>query len=130
MASLVAAGNIGSSRFVKLGTAEGTVLQCGSAERPYGIAHEGGRRAPHPDITDSGYAAISGENLRVYEEEETCLLEAGATIAYGDLLGSDTNGKGTPVTADEAFYGAIALEAGVSGQLLKVKVRMGQIATA
>ena len=121
MPSYVAGGNIAPSRFVKHTTTENQVTQCGSAEKMCGISNQGTRRTPHEDI-DDGYAAISGENIRVYGPGETCWVEAGGTIAVDDRLGSDTNGKATATTTDNAWVGAKALTPAVSGQLCKVEV--------
>lgn len=121
MASGKATGNISPSRFIKLGSSEGTVTQCGSAEKMFGISQEGTRRAPYTGL-DDGFNAVAGETVRVYEEGEICWLEAGGTIAVDDRLISDSDGKGTASTSDNAWIGAVALQSGVSGQLLKVRV--------
>lgn len=54
---------------------------------------------------------------------ETKLLIA-ATIAAGVPIMSDGNGKGI-VATDGKYYGATALENGVSGDLIRVKVERG-----
>jgi hypothetical protein len=120
--SAVANGTIRPSRFVKLDTtAPGKVLECDADEKMYGISQSGTRRAPHDD-TDDGNAAIVGENIQVFEADDVCWLEAGGTIAIDDRLESDNDGKGTTTTTDNEWVGAIALQSGVSGQLIKVKV--------
>lgn len=123
MASYVANGNIKSSRFVKGDTtAEGKVLVAGAGEAVLGISNEGGRRAPHPDITDSGYAAIAGENLRVYTEPDECLLCLGGTATLHALLKADSDGAGVVASTGD-LVGAIALQAGIATQLIRVRVK-------
>lgn len=124
--TMVAAGNIAPSRFVKLSTtANGRVAQCGSAEQIYGISQPGTRNTPYSSL-DDGYAAIAGENLLVYGAPGArCLLELGGTVTRGDRLKSDTNGKGTTATTEE--YGAVALASGVSGQLIEVQIEKGRV---
>lgn len=121
MPSYVAGGNIAPSRFTEHTATEGQVTQCGNTEKMNGVSQQGTRRTPHEDI-DDGYAAISGENIRVYGPGEICWLEAGGTVAVDDRLGSDADGKGVATTSDNAWVGAKALTPAVSGQLCKVMV--------
>ena len=117
-----ASGNIAPSRFVKLDTTgDNLVAQAGSGEKCYGICQPDTRRTPYSTL-DDGYAAIAGEDVKVFSVGEVCLLELVATVSPGDRLKSDTNGKGTPVGSNNDEYGAIALVAGVSGQLIMVQV--------
>lgn len=129
--SRVANGNIAPSRFVKLDTSnQGRVLQCGAGERVYGIAQKethnialsgGGFTTP-----DDGYAAVADEMLNIYGPGDPgVLLECGGTVTQGDLLKSDSNGKGVVVASNNDFYGARALEPGTSGQLVRVEVVLG-----
>lgn len=120
--SFKANGNIGPSRFVKMDTTyDGRVTQAGTAEKIIGVSQEGSRRAPGTPW-DDGYAAIAGEDLKVYCQGAECLLELGGTVAPGDRLKSDSSGKGVVTTTDQNEWGAIAMTAGVSGQLIKVRV--------
>lgn len=120
--SKLPAGNIAPSRFVKLGTTAGTILQCGAGESPWGISTPSTRRAPLSGW-DDGYAGISGDGaINVFGPgDDEALLELGATVAYGAFLKSDADGKGTTASSDKDNVGAIALSAGVSGELIKVK---------
>jgi hypothetical protein len=45
---------------------------------------------------------------------------AGGTVAVGDRLGSDTNGKVVALTADKARVFAICMQAGVSGDTVEI----------
>lgn len=120
-----AKGNIAPSRFVKQDTSNAFgVLQCGAGDKVFGISHQSTRRIPYGAL-DDGYAAIDGEDLSVYAGLEVCLLEIGGTVAIGDRLKADANGKGVTTTTNLDESGAIALEAGTSGQLITVEVRPG-----
>lgn len=120
--SMKAGGNINPASFVKLSTtADGVVLQSGDGEVVYGIAQPGTRRTPYSSL-DDGYAAIAGEDVQVFGVGEECYLRLGGTVTRGDRIDPDSSGYGTTVTADQANYGAIALQSGVSGDLVKVLV--------
>lgn len=123
MASFVANGNIAPSRFVVQDTTGKVVVATSGVS--FGISQQGSRNTPLTGLED-GYAAIAGENIRVYEETEECFLEMSATCSNGAFIAPTTAGKGVATTTDKAAYGAIALQAcTAAGQLIKVKVRNG-----
>lgn len=118
-------GNIAPSRFVKQSTsADNTVTQAGAGETVYGVSPRYTRRTPYSSL-DDGYCAISGEDVEVYGVGEECWLELGATATAGQRLKSDADGKGTPVTANNDEVGAVAIQSGTSGQLIRVQVTPG-----
>lgn len=124
MASKVANGNITPSRFVKLdASVDGKVLICGAGEQIYGVSQEGTRRAPLSGW-DDGYAAVAGENVRVYAspEDKDCFLEVDGTTAVGDKLKSGALGIGVVTTSADDTIGAIAEEAGSANQLIRVRL--------
>lgn len=122
ISSKKANGNIPPARFVKLDSSgDNLVLVATAGDKCYGICQPDVRRTPYSSL-DDGYAAIAGEDVKVFGIGETCLLELVASVSPGDRLKSDATGKGTPVTANNDEYGAIALVAGVSGQLVMVQV--------
>jgi len=126
--SFIATGNIQPMRFVKLSTTlDGKVTICGAGEKCFGISQRGTRRSEYVDT--NGYAASAGEPLEVFTEGEECLLEAGGTIAPGDYLKSGALGVGVATTTNLDFYGAVALQVGASGDLIKVKVQTGQVSS-
>lgn len=126
--SFIANGDIYPCRFVELVTSTtGRVTQCGTGEKVYGISQMGLRRDPY--IETSGRAAIAGEPIMVFDDAEECLLELGGTVSAFDRLKSDTNGKGVATTTNLDEYGAIAIESGVAGEQIKVKVQRGQISS-
>lgn len=118
--SKIANGNIAPCRFVRLDTTnEGRVVQSGAGEEVWGISQPYERR--HTLLSD-GYAAIAGENVNVIGPgDDEALLDLGGTVAVGDRLKSDANGKGVTASVDKDKAGAIALTAGVSGERIKVK---------
>lgn len=119
--SAKAGGNISPSRFVKI-TATGTVSQTGAGEVCDGISQEGTRRVAL-DGLDDGYAAIAGYDIEYYGDNAECLLELSGTVTIGQRIKADTNGTGVASTADGEEYGAICLKAGVSGDLVIVRVK-------
>ena len=118
----VANGNITPARFVKLDvTADGRVLQAGAGEQIYGISQAGTRNTPYSTL-DDGFAAIAGENLKIFgPPDKEIMLELGGTVVRGDRLKSDASGRGlaTVIALDEV--GAIAAASGVLGELIPVQ---------
>lgn len=121
-------GNISPSRFVAIDASDNnSVLQAASGQRPFGISSEGGREAPIPSVS-TVYAAQAEDNVNVYGLGMTCLLELGAACLAGHRLKPDSNGKGIPLAGTPAtieHYGAEAMEAGSSGDFIKVLVLLG-----
>lgn len=114
-------GNVAPSRFVKTDTSgDNLVAQAGAGEQVFGISQADTRRTPYSTL-DDGYCAIAGEDLKVFSVGEVCLLELGGTVTPGNRLKSDANGKGVAVTANNDEYGAVAIVAGTSGQLVMVQ---------
>ncbi len=127
----VASGNITPSSFVKLTTtAVGKVTLAGAGEKIFGISQEGSRRTPYGGL-DDGYAAIAGENVRIYGPGDgLCMLQLGGTVTIGDRLKSDASGFGVVTTTNLDEWGAIAHASGVSGELIPVQVTFpGQISS-
>lgn len=54
-------------------------------------------------------------------------LKLGGSVSRGDRLTSDSNGKGIATTTNNDWYGAIALEGGVSNDVIEVLVAVGQV---
>lgn len=123
--SKCANGNIAPSRFVKIDTTAGVkdrVLQATAGDKIYGISFVGTRNAPYAPL-DDGYIAIAGEFLSIYgPSAKDVRLELGGTVTQGDSLKSDANGKGVTTTSTGDWIGAIAMDAGVSGDVIRVQV--------
>src|SRR5574341_14624 len=123
----IANGNIAPSRFIKIDTTnEGRVLQAGAGDRVIGISQAGTRRSDY--VANDGFAAKVNEPIRYFNEkdEESIPLELGGTVARGDRVKSDANGKGVTAGTDKDQYGAIAIVSGVSGEIIPVKFWIGE----
>ncbi len=122
----VAGGDINPSRFV---TPEGTtgafrVEEADAGEQIVGISQEGARLAPVSGA--STLAATDGDHIQCYGPGDVCMLQMGATCSAGAWLKSDGDGKGTPVTANNDKYGAIALQdATASTDIIPVLIVLG-----
>lgn len=122
----VAGGNILPAVFVMLDTtADHTVLEATAGALTLGISSRSTHTAPLSGL-DDGYNAVSGESVRIFTDGEVCGLTLAGTIAAGDRIKATTNGKGIVATAG-ATYGARALEAGVSGEIIQVIVENGAV---
>lgn len=126
--SRVAGGNISPSRFLVAGTASGNTVVQASATGTLivGISQEGTRNAGGTGA-DDGFAAIAGGQITIYDNpnEDDCLLLLGSAVTAGNLLTSDSLGRGIPTSATGQAYGAQALFTTVSGQLARVKPIFG-----
>ena len=126
---LLANGDIRPARFVKLTYGDGGVAKAFEAdanESPIGISQEGTNTAPIPGVT-SDKAAEQGQGLQLHVEGEECLLELGGTVAVGNFVKSDADGKGVAAATtgtDVQYVGATALESGVAGNKIRVKVQL------
>lgn len=120
--SKVAAGSISPSRFVKTaGQADGKCAQCGAGDQIYGISQTGTRNTPYGSL-DDGFAAIAGENVRIYgPPQKDVMLQVAGTVFDGDRLKSDANGMGVTTTTANDEVGAIASANGVAYQLIPVQ---------
>ena len=120
-------GNISPARFVRMDTTTPdnmSVLQAGANAGIIGVSTVAGREAPIPAVSTM-YAAQAGDQINVHGLNEFCLLEAGGTVACGDELIADSDGKGVARATSGTtiqMVGAIALEAGSSGNLIRVQV--------
>lgn len=119
----VANGNIKPYRFVKSDTtADKKCLQSSTNQESVGISHQGTRKPPFSTL-DDGYVAIAGEEIQVYEDNDECLLCAGAAVARGDNLKSDSDGRGITGNSSGDLVSAYALEsATAANQLILVKL--------
>lgn len=124
--NLIAGDSIYPSRFVKPSTAADFEVLAGTDNAQcLGISQDGTNYAPLSDQTVSAYAATVGQNIEIYGDGDTCLLEAGATITRGDRLSSDSVGRGTKIETTGTVIqqiGALALQSGIVGDLVRVQV--------
>lgn len=98
-------------RFAKAGTTEGKVKLAGAGETAIGIAGElDTAEGCRCDVQLDGIAEV----------------ECGGTVTFGAKLTSDANGKA--VAAESGEYLGIALDGGVSGDIIRVKLSGGYAA--
>lgn len=121
--SKTAGGNIEPLHFVTLSTtSDGVVTQAGAGAKIYGVSGPTVRNAPYASL-DDGYHAISGEDCLVYgPPEKDVVVVAGGTIAAFDRLKSDANGEAVATTTNLDEYGAIAMESGTAGKMIRVQL--------
>ena len=125
---LMANGDIRPARFVELQNASGQAraIEANANEKVIGISMNGTNKAPIPDVTSTN-AAESGQHLRVHVQGEETLLELGGTVAAAAFIKSDADGKGVAALTTGTVtqeIGAVALESGVSCELIRVKVQL------
>ena len=125
--NFVAGGTIRPSRFVKIDTsADYRVIEATANDALIGISQVGTNRAPLSDVVSTSNAAVVNEQLKVYGFADFALLEAGAAIANGEFLKSDSVGRGIPSLLTGTVsqnVGAIALEtASAAGEMIRVQV--------
>lgn len=112
--NFLAAGSISPARFVKIDSVGhpkgGYVLQAAAGDTPCGVSINSVHNAPLSPL-DDGYAAIAEGMLRVYGDNEKCLIQT-STVAFpaGTFLKPDATGRGTPATTDGDIYGFRASE--------------------
>jgi len=123
----IAAGDVYPARFVKKTANDWEFAQAGANEPIFGISQIGTNKAPIPDVT-SDKAAEAGQSCRIHKEGERCLLQLGGTVAAGDRLKADTDGKGVAIATSGTTpqrYGAIALQGGSANEFIEVEVQIG-----
>ena len=131
--NLMANGTINVCRFVKLDTTtDNKCVQATANSKIIGVAQEGSNKAPLSDVVSTNYAAEAGEELRLFGDGDVCLLEAGDVVTVGDLLKSDSVGRGVPVAGGSTveYTGAVALQAAAAaGVKIQVQVQIGNLTT-
>lgn len=128
--NFVANGNISPSRACIVDTsytgAGIRVIQDGTGGlRVIGVSQKGTRYAGGTGA-DDGFAAIAGEDIRLHtwqDNHATCGLELGGTVVAGASLKSDSSGKGVSTTTAADIIFAVALQGGVSGDVIQVALR-------
>jgi hypothetical protein len=128
----VSSGSIYPSRLVAGVSSEPFyVEQSTASKRHIGVSQKGTYYAPGT-AADDGYAGVDGKPVKVHQEGEEAILKLGGTVAAYDLLTADASGQGVAITASTAlqYVGAIALQDGVSGEFIRVRVRCFEAVTA
>ena len=95
--------------FVKLDTSnQDKVILAGAGEAAIGILNTEGEADCHVAVSETGHE----------------FLELGGAVSIGDKIKSDANGNGVAAVATDNYY-AVAIEAGVSGDQIEVKLEIG-----
>ncbi len=126
--SFVASGSLYPGTIVKLDTTSGNtgkVLQAGAGDNCVGVTALGKRNAPLAGL-DDGYAAIAGENVRVYtssDPEDMPVVQVDAAYAQGTKIKPGTNGIGTSAASDGDIYiGELAEASSAANQYVQIRV--------
>lgn len=116
-------GNITPMTFICLvgGSNDLAVIATGTTVPIWGISARGVRNAPLA-LLDDGYLAILNQAFACFGPGDgACRLIAGGTVSAGQLLTSDSTGRGIAATAGSSQYvGAVALINGVVGDEIEV----------
>lgn len=125
--NFIATGNVLPSTFVKIDTSAAmpsVVQSTANTDLLVGVSKESTDATPIPALTGTQYAAISGENCRVYGPGDVCMLTIGTGgCTAGDMLTSDASGGGiTTATGAGKRVGAIALMTALATNLCRVRV--------
>lgn len=123
----VANGNVYPSRLVIIdstGAANKVVTATAATTQLYGVAQAGTRRVPYSGLDDA-YAAIAGENVMVFTVGDRCMVEAGAAVTAGDLITSDSVGRGITASTTNYVVGEALQSASAAGELFEIRVQPG-----
>jgi hypothetical protein len=127
---MVAGGNIPPFVFVQQVTTQpNQCIIAASGAKVIGVSPRYTRHPPGAFFNDDGYAAIATEDIQIFSENETCMIQIGTGgCAAGDYLKPDAGGTGTAIVASTGnFYGAIASRAAAAGDLIEVQVHIGTL---
>jgi len=86
----------------------------------------GATKFPFP-LLDGAVGASGAKKVGTIALSGRCKVIAGGTIAPGDMLTSDGNGKWVTTTTDKNLYGAIALEIAAADDVIEVMVVQGTV---
>ena len=83
-----------------------------------------------PYILLEGYDGSTNNRTGTIAIGGVAKLKLGGTVTANQFITSDGSGKGIACTADNEIYGAVALQNGVNGDIIAVKVVQGTYVTA
>ena len=111
--NFIANGNILPYAFVKIDATQSmpSVIQAAAnTDILIGIAKESTDACPTPTLSGTQYAAVAGENVKVYQVGQTCMIYTGSGgLTAGDFVTSDGSGYGiTTAPGAGKRVGAIA----------------------
>ena len=119
--SLKAGGDILPSRFIKISADYTAVAATSENDLVFGISHDSTKAAPADGLASTKHAE-DGDHVSYYKLGDSCLLELGGTVAAGALIEPGAAGVGVAAAGSNTLAGAVALEAGVSGELIRVQI--------
>lgn len=124
--SYVASEDILPARFVNIvaGT-DHQIEACDAGDVADGVTHESTMDAALPGVAAADLpAAKTGTACRIYGLGESCEIEAGGTIAAGDYLKPDADGKAVAASSTDE-YSAKARAGAASGEKVQVYIERG-----
>lgn len=126
--SMKSNGNVAPAVFVRPDTSDANLAVAAAAtELTCGISGMDTRQPPYGSL-DDGYHAIAAETILVHGPgSRPVKLSIIGTVTAGDFIKPSTGGKGITTTTDKDYYGARALESGVSGDMIEVEVIQGYL---
>ncbi len=131
---LTARGNILPFRLVRIDAAsENGCLQAGDNTDVIGVAQSGTNNPEISGMVTAQYAAQTGQPVRVQGPGSIAMLELGGTVTAGQYLKSDSQGRGVAVASTGTViqnYGAVALQGGTSGSIIRAMVVVGKVRPA
>lgn len=105
----IAEAAIEANIFVKIGATDSKVIPATAGDKILGIAEIAAAIATAIGITHQGQPK----------------LKLGGSVTRGERLKSDGSGYGVPVASNFDEYGAVALNSGVSGDVISVLLEKG-----
>jgi len=109
--NFTASNAVPAFRFVALGATEGTVALASADGDAVGVSYE-------LDAAQDGRQDVQLDGIAE--------VECGGSVTFGAKIASDADGKA--IAAESGEYLGIALEGGVSGDIIRVKLSGGYVA--
>lgn len=122
--SFSASATINRAKFVKISGGY-TVAQCVANDLAIGVSGLGTRDTPIPN--GSSAAALTGDNVRVFGQNDCAPMSAGAAITAGQFVKPDVNGDPVPCGAGEAFSGQALESQSVVGGNVEIFIQRGVV---
>ncbi len=124
--SFKASGSISPCVFVTLDPGfDEQVLQSVTGDMPIGVMWDGMNAPPGLSGSDNTLAAASGAfGFRVIGLGNDCIIQVAGTVSPGNVLKPNSVGQAISGAVGDR-YGAVALQAGTSGQRIRCLVMRG-----
>ena len=124
-------GNIPVSAIVKFDATSPfrVIVAAAATDALIGVSSEAVDKAPIPQDTSAQYAAVAGEDLKVYTTGDSCSVTTGTGgFTAGDAVTSDGSGNGITTTTDKNIYVGRAVDTlTVALALARIEVNPGYI---